>query len=513
MNANKRVAVNAMATYGRTLLRMGLGLFSSRWVLESLGSVDYGLMGVVGSLIVFITFLNTVLSGACSRFFAYSIGKKDIEDLRKWFNAGLSVHLFMATALVVIGLPVGEWMIDNFLSIPPDRVVTAHWVFRFSLVAAFWTMAATPYMAMYTATQNIAERTLWEIASILTNFGFVYWLTTYKGDAWFVYAGFTVALTVALGIGQVLRARYAFSGCQINLAYWGDWKKVKEMFSFSGWSLFGSLGYLARANVPSVLLNIQFPPIRYAYVNASYQIGGALAAYTQSVSNSLIGAFTPQITTLAGANEKEKMVNTAFNASKFGTLLTLLFAIPVSIEADYLLELWLKNPPVLAAPFCRIVLLQMILDNLTFGHMAGIMASGKIKWYQITTGMLCVSSVPISWIALSLGFGPLAVSWVIAGCMAVCSVARLFFGRTILGIQIGVWAKKIFVPITLLILVTYTSGLLFVFIVKEPSVVRLCMTTIITLISMGVMTWYALFSSKDRDIVIHTVKTIRQKFR
>ena len=180
MNPNKRIAINALATYGRTILRMALGLFSSRWVLQSLGEVDYGLMGVVGSLIVFITFLNSIASGACARFFAYSIGKKDTDDLIRWFNVGVSVHLFLAIFLVAVGLPLGEWAIDNFFNIPADRIITAHWVFRFSLVAAFWTMSSTPYIAMYTATQNIAEFTLWEIASILTNFGFDYWLTTYN---------------------------------------------------------------------------------------------------------------------------------------------------------------------------------------------------------------------------------------------------------------------------------------------------------------------------------------------
>ena len=77
VNANTRVAINAMATYGRTLLRMGLGLFSSRWVLESLGEVDYGLMGVVGSLIVLATFLNTVVDrGMCALFCFFNREKR-----------------------------------------------------------------------------------------------------------------------------------------------------------------------------------------------------------------------------------------------------------------------------------------------------------------------------------------------------------------------------------------------------------------------------------------------------
>ncbi len=512
MNPNKRIAINALATYGRTILRMALGLFSSRWVLQSLGEVDYGLMGVVGSLIVFITFLNSIASGACARFFAYSIGKKDTDDLIRWFNVGVSVHLFLAIFLVAVGLPLGEWAIDNFFNIPADRIITAHWVFRFSLVAAFWTMSSTPYIAMYTATQNIAEFTLWEIASILTNFGFVYWLTTYNGDAWFVYAGFTVGLTVLLGIGQALRAKYAFEGCKIRLSYWGDWKRMKQMFSYSGWTLFGSMGYMARTQLPAVLLNQYFPPIKYKFVNASYQVGGALASYTQSLSSSLMGAFSPQIATLAGANDKDGMVKTAFRASKFGTLLMLIFAIPIALEADYLLVLWLKNPPQLAAPFCRLVLLQMVLDNLTFGHMSGIMASGKIKWYQITTGILSVLSVPIAWLVLSLGGSALSVSWVIAGCMGACSFARLFFGRNILAIQISDWFKGVLLPLVVISMGALGVGMLLIM-AWDESFFRICMTGATSFITMMIIAWYTLFDKAERNMIKHVIITVNRKIK
>ncbi len=512
MNANKRIAINAIATYGRTILGMVLGLFSSRWVLSSLGEVDYGLMGVVGSLIVFITFLNTVASGACARFFAYSIGTKNDDDLIRWFNVGVSVHIFLATTLVTIGLPIGEWAIDNYLNIPPDRLVTAHWVFRFSLVAAFWTMFSTPYNAMYTATQNIAELTFWEILSIFSNFTFVYWLTTYQGDAWLVYAGFTVLLTILIGMCKVIRARIAFKGCRIRLSCWGDWSRIKQMFSYAGWTLFGNLGYMARTQLPAILLNKHFPPIKYQYVNASYQIGGALAGYTHSLSGSLMGAFSPQIATLAGANDEKGMVTTAFRASKFGTFLMLIFAIPLALEADYLLVLWLKNPPQLASTFCRLVLLQMVLDNLTFGHMSGIMASGKIKWYQITTGTLCLLSVPIAGVVLELGGSPISVSWVIAGCMGACSIARLFFGRTLLNIKIRTWASSIFTPLFAMSLTSLLVGQSIICLISEPSFFRICVTGIISCLSMFVMAWFFLFDQSERHVLTKMLTKITSKF-
>ena len=148
MTTSQRILFNALASYGRTMFAMLLGLFSSRWVLASLGSIDYGLMAVVGSLIVFISFLNGISSTACARFFALSIGRNDIEETNWWFNTALSIHVVLPIILIIIGFPIGEWAIDNFLSIPSDRLDTAHWVFRFSLVAMFFTMSSTPFLQL-----------------------------------------------------------------------------------------------------------------------------------------------------------------------------------------------------------------------------------------------------------------------------------------------------------------------------------------------------------------------------
>ena len=77
---NKRIVLNVIVTYGRSLLNVLCGLFSVRWVLEALGHVDYGLYGVVGGLVIFVEFLNSQFSGAISRFYAVSIGKRLIAQ-------------------------------------------------------------------------------------------------------------------------------------------------------------------------------------------------------------------------------------------------------------------------------------------------------------------------------------------------------------------------------------------------------------------------------------------------
>ena len=50
MTANRRIFLNIIATYGRSLYALIIGLFCGRWTLMALGEVDYGLIGVVGGL-------------------------------------------------------------------------------------------------------------------------------------------------------------------------------------------------------------------------------------------------------------------------------------------------------------------------------------------------------------------------------------------------------------------------------------------------------------------------------
>ena len=114
MTANKRIFLNVMATYGRSLFGLACGLFSARWVLEALGKEDFGLYGVVGALTIFISFLNMMLSGALGRYYAFSIGEAKkaadngraadgLENCRRWFNTALSIHTIVPVVLMLIG--------------------------------------------------------------------------------------------------------------------------------------------------------------------------------------------------------------------------------------------------------------------------------------------------------------------------------------------------------------------------------------------------------------------------
>ena len=135
---NRRIFLNIIFSYGRSLLAVTGALFISRWVLMALGQVDFGLFGVVGGMVGFVQFVSTVLSISVERFYAFSIGeaKKNIEqgleNCRKWFNTALTIHTILPLFLIIIGYPIGKWAIVNWLTIPVDRIDACLWVWRFT---------------------------------------------------------------------------------------------------------------------------------------------------------------------------------------------------------------------------------------------------------------------------------------------------------------------------------------------------------------------------------------------
>ena len=54
MTQNRRIVLNIVATYGRSLYALVCGLFISRWVLAALGKTDFGLFGVVDGMMVIV---------------------------------------------------------------------------------------------------------------------------------------------------------------------------------------------------------------------------------------------------------------------------------------------------------------------------------------------------------------------------------------------------------------------------------------------------------------------------
>lgn len=513
MSPNKRIFVNIVATYGRSLYALVIGLFCGRWALMALGEVDYGLYGLVGGMTGFVAFFNELLAMAVGRFYAVSIGSAHktgneitgLEDCRKWFNTAFCIHTLVPLGLVIIGYPVGTWAVANFLTIPVDRVGPCLWVWRFTCFSCFVGMMNVPFAAMYNAKQEIAELTIYKFVTATVNVVFLYYMLTHPGIWITKYAFWMMMLGVAPQVIIAYRAIIKYPECRFCKGYLWNVARMLDISKFALARFWTAFSGMISAQGNSILVNKYLGP----QFNASIAVGNSVAGHASTLSNSLSGAFSPVIGNKAGEGEEDEVRKFAFRTCRFGSALMLVFAIPLAIEIDEVLHLWLKIPPEGAAIICLAVLIDMLLERTTEGHWMAIMSVGRgISLYSVVMSIAGFSRLAIAWCAFALGYGlqGLFVALVIARCVAC--VARLILGRKLVGMSIRYWACNIFMPLMLIVVVTCVIGMMpsFYF---PPSIFRVCETAALCGLAFLPLAWFVVLTGAEREFFM--IK-IRQRF-
>ena len=505
MTANQRVLLNIVATYGRTLFGVLCGLFSTRWVLCALGKEDFGLYGLVGSMVVFLTFLNSYFAAALSRFYAFSIGQSKgsvnprfaLEESRKWFSFGLAVHILLPMLMITIGYPIGCWAIySGKVGVPIERIESCIWLLRFLCVSSAVSMVNIPFSAMYTAKQYIAELTIYSFVQVVVRTGFIYWMTLHQAN-WLVPYG--LAMCIISIVPQLLvciRAVCIFEECRFSFRYLKLLGEFKKIITYVGWQIFGGIGYLARYPFVTVVINRWFNPV----MTASFSLGVTVAGEAAALTGALSAAFTPAITTACGEGDLERMRKMAYRASKFGTLLTLFFAIPIALEISEILDIWLKDVPEAAEGICLIMLAVVVVDKLSLGHFIGANAMGRIGLFHFFRGLACLTAMPFAVIAAILFKNVFLVTLSVLFATIIAVLSNVWQARKCVGLSVQYWIFKIMIPMVLLLGITFSLGCI-PKLFMQSSFYRVIITTLVTFISEIFLAWWLVLSFEEKEFL------------
>ena len=508
MTQTRRLIINVIASNARSLYALVVGLLTGRWALLALGHESYGLFGLVGGLISFVTLFNMIFSSSVVRFYAVAIGKADgrgeegVIECCRWFNVVLIVHIVVPLLLLSIGYPIGEWMVRKFLTIPPERVECCVWVFRFTCFSCFCGMAGVPFNAMYTAKQYIAELTIYSFVATTAHFFVMWYFVVHSGDwlvpmaAWYFIQVFVPALIIAL------RALVMFPECRVVFVFMRDIKRVKRLFSFAGWQFLGSLGMMGRDQGVSILIN----KFLGAVYNATGTISSTISCQTQTFANAVNCAFAPAISTAYGAKEYSLFVSLVNRCSKFSTLLVLILALPLCLEMDFVVTMWLKEPPPMVATLAMCACGVVVLNKSTCGHEVAINASGRIAKMQICLFIWYVGVAFLTVIAFIMG-GSVVWTGIASVLMMACiSVTRVWVARTLVGISALGWIKTVFLPLSMVSMVSIVLAMPFRFFMSA-SFVRMFLVCGTAGIVLLVTSWFWLMSKVERQFVVTKMRS------
>lgn len=403
---NRRILKNTIYLYLRQIIIMFLAFFSTRIVLKKLGVDDYGLYNIVGGFVALFTVFNNILASATRRFMALSIGKKDPILIKNTFSTSFVLHIIIAVLVVVILETLGIYLLNTVLNIDSDRMSAANWVFQFSVFSVFLSITQTPYVACITAREHFSVYAFMSIFDVVAKLLVLYLLVTIPGDKLIVYAALLCAVNiVSISIYRIYCMRI-FPECAFSLHI--DKQLFRDMLSFSGWDSLGNISSMVNAHGMSILLNLFFNTA----INASR---GLAETVSTTIANFVIGfvvAAEPQLAKYYAQNDMKRFERLIFNVSQYTLFLLAIIAVPVFMEIDYVLALWLDTVPDYTSSFIKITIWATIIQYSNMMVLKGIVAIGRVKQITTMTVPMYFIHLPLVWFVLWLGMSPNAVYWV-----------------------------------------------------------------------------------------------------
>ena len=504
MTENRRIVLNMLATYSRSLFSLVCAVFTSRWVFMALGDVDYGLNGVVGSLLAFLAFVNCVMAGGSGRFYAIAIGKMRVaedkaaalEECRRWFSIAVAVHSTMAVLFAAVCWPVGEWAVMNWLTIPANRVADCVEVFRLSCFACVVGMVTLPFSAMYVAKQEIGEVTFFAVAVTVFLVILSRYMVTHPGD-WFVpFARWTCASACIPCLVYAVHGFIRFPECRVRLSYMADARRLRELLTFVGWGFFGPLGMMLRAQGAMVLVNRMFHPS----VNAAWALSRTVSDKSNTLAESIKGAMVPAIVQACGAGDMERMHALVARMCKFSLAAAMLVAVPLFLEMPEVLRIWLKEPPPRLVGLAVCVFAEYLLLVSTSGYDTAVYAKGRLALYQCVTGVFLFSTLPAMYVAHRLGGGVYAVAAASLLMIAGFCTARLVVASRIVGMRVRDWVMGTALPVVMVALAAAAVGSLPV-LVLPSGWYRVLVTAFTSVVTFVALLWRFALDDAERLVV------------
>lgn len=425
---NKRIAKNTLILYVRMLFCMIISLYTSRVLLDTLGISDYGIFNVVGGVVVMMNVLNSAMSVSTQRYLTFEIGKSDFEQFRKTFSMCMNIFLCLSGLILVLGETVGLWFINTYLVIPPDRIYAANWVYQFALLSCVCSLLATPYNAAIVSHERMNIYAYVGVAEVLLKLIIVYILVLIPFDRLAFYGVLTFLSSALMTLIYRFYCVRQFKETHF-LLYWNK-NLFKNLASYSGWNLFGSISGVAKGQGLNVLINIFFGPSVNASRGIAYQVNGVV----QSFFTNFYMAVRPQITKYYAQGNKEEMFKLVFNSSKMAFFLILLVSLPLVIEAPVIIKLWLGKMPDYVVIFVRLIIVITAIDSMSTPLMTAIHATGNNRLYQFSVGLIMIMTLPISYVFLKLGYSPVSVFIISLVLSVISMLIRLLITKKQLGI-------------------------------------------------------------------------------
>lgn len=503
---NKRIAKNTLLLYFRMLFLMAVSLYTSRVVLNALGVEDFGIYNVVGGVVAMFSMLSGSLSSAITRFITYELGTGNQGNLKRIFSSSVTIQIGLAVLIILLAEAVGVWFINVKMNIPDARMIAANWVFQFSILTFAVNLISVPYNASIIAHERMSAFAYISILEAVGKLAIAFLIAISPIDKLVFYAILMWAVALIVRFAYGVYCKKHFEECTYHFIF--DKDLLKRMFGFAGWNFIGATSAVLRDQGGNVVINLFCGPTANAARGIAFQVNNAISGF---VTN-FMTALNPQITKSYATGDRDYMMTLILQGARLSFYMLLLLSLPVLINTHYILWFWLKIVPEHAVLFVQLVLVFAMSESISNPLITAMLATGRIRNYQLVVGGLQMMNLPISYILLRMGIFPevvIVVAIVISQC---CLAARLVMLRGMIGLSVRKYMKKVYMNI----LAVTAIASLFPFLLAsqmEETFLNFILLCLIAVACTGITIYYIGCSKAERQFVWNKLHAIINRIK
>lgn len=504
---NKRIAKNSIFMSIRMVFVLIITFYTTRVILNILGVEDYGVYNVVCGFVSMFAFLNTSMSNGIQRFFNFELGKNGDDGANKVYNTALLIQSILAIVIVGLTESFGIWYLHNKMVIPTDRMFAAEWIFQFSILSFLFIIMQAPYTAAVMAHERMGFYAVVSVIDAILKLVIVFTIPLFHGDKLIVYGILFALISVINFFLYFIYCKRYFP--EIKIKRYFDKKLFGSMLGFSGWNVFGSLSGVMKEQGINLVLNFFFGPIVNAARGVASQINGGLQNFVYNITTPV----RPQVVQSYARGDYERTMNLTYSVSKLSCCFLYLCALPVALEIDYILKIWLGDSiPEHTNTFVVLIILTSFVNNLNAAISGVVHASGKMMIYQIVSSCISMVSVPAAYIGFRYGLSAEFALLMVLVWTSISQLVSLFILKSVIDYSIRKYHRSVVLPIVVLILLTcWPSFLIHRF--MEEGLARFLIVCLVSVILVSLGIYYFALNKSEKSLINGTFIKFKQKWQ
>ncbi|WP_024469625.1 lipopolysaccharide biosynthesis protein, partial [Treponema pedis] len=445
MNNGVKVLKNTLYLYLRMIILTIVSLGTVKIVLQALGAEDYGLYNVVVGIVSMFAFLSGTLTIASQRYFAIYLATNDWKQLNKLYSINFIIYLFVSLIVIVLSQTVGLWFVLNKLVIPEGRINACIIAYELSVISFIIGLLVCPYLGLLVADENLSIYSKISVVEGLLKVVAAYCVYKLSWDKLIIYSILNIGVNILINGFYVIYSLVVYK--KLKFVFCREVSLYKDVLSFLNWNLIGAIAAVGKGQGINIIMNTFFGGV----INAARGIASQVSFIIASFSLNFMKAVDPQIIKTFATDDNKKKIDIICISSKISFYLLYIIGLPLAMNIEYILKLWLINVPQFTMELTVLALIDALLLSVTDPICTAVQAIGKVKWYQITVGGLALFNLPIAYIILRYVHHPVIPSMVCIIISFFINIIRVINIKFLCKFSILVYIKDVILPLVVIV--------------------------------------------------------------